>query len=240
MRSILATVWLAAATLGAPGCGDNRPAIEGEIHHDGGNPDAPKFPAPPTVGAQIDRMGRPLTATALIGAFASGSTKTALKDAYRRASDPATWSTTLLQPGLTIEAEIEASLAIWDAFDTGMSVTGAGCGNALHYNGPPGPDSYKFAADVLADDELYVDTSRASCAVYFALELEKVSGTLTHMTCGGRTPTRNVADMTYSLLAAGINGLDGPANDFAPKLHGSLTPHADVKDTTFPFLGPPH
>jgi hypothetical protein len=233
---------LVLATAALAGCGDNRPGIDGEIHHDGGNPDAPKFPTPPALGAQLHRMGRPLISTTLIAAFAAaGAGKTAIKQAYDRASDPATWASTPLQAGLTIEAELEASLAIWDAFDTGLALTGAGCGNALHYNGGPGPDSYKFAADLLADDELYVDTSKAACTVYFALELDKVSGgTLPHMTCGGRMPSRNVGDMTYSILVAGTSGVDTPANDFAPKVHGSLTSHADVKDTTFPFLGAPH
>jgi hypothetical protein len=239
MRKTLAFFALVAAALG---CGDNRPGFDGEIHHDGGNPDAAKFPAPPALGAQIDRMGRPLITTALIGTFAAaGAGKTALKDAYNHAGDAAAWIGTTVRAGVTVEAELKTNLAVWDAFDTGLSVTNAGCGNALHYDAEPGPDSYKFAADVLADDQLYVDSSKSACTVYFALELEKVSGgTLPHATCGGRMPTRNVVDATLSMLAAGTAGLDGPANDFAPKIHGSLTPHPDVKDITFPFLGPPH
>jgi hypothetical protein len=129
---------------------------------------------------------------------------------------------------------------VWDAFDTGATnIAGAGCGNALRYVGPPpGPTSYKIAADLLADDELYVDTSLPACTIYFALELEQLSGgTFVHKTCGGRMPSHNVGDMMYSMLAAGLNGLDIPANGFAPKLHGNLMPHAD---TTFPFLGSPH
>lgn len=239
MRKTLA---LPAAMTLALGCGDNRPGFDGEIHHDGGNPDAAKFPSPPALGAQIDRMGRPLITTALIAAFTpAGATKTAVRDAYNHARDAAAWLATTLRTGVTVEAEIEADLAVWDALDTGLTLTGAGCGNALHYNADPGPDSYKFAADVLADDELYIDTSKSACTVYFALELEKVSGgNLPHATCGGRMPSRNVVDATFSMLAAGTAGLDGPANDFAPKIHGSLTAHTDVKDSTFPFLGAPH
>jgi hypothetical protein len=237
MRKTLAMLCATALA----GCGDNKPGSDNEIHHDGGNPDTPKFPAPPMLGAQIDRVGRPAITTALIGAFAADPAKTAIRTAYNQATDPATWKSTVVQAGVTIEAELKNNLAVWDAFDTGMSVTGAGCGNVMHYTGPPGPMSYQFMADVLSDDELHVDTSRAACTVYFALELEYLSGgTFLHMTCGGRMPSRNVIDMTYSILAAGSNGLDGPAGDFAPKLHGSLSPHADAKDTTFPFLGAPH
>ena len=238
MRKTLAMLVVAALA----GCGDNKPGSDGEIHHDGGNPDAPRFPAPPSLGAQIDRAGRPAITTTLIGAFATaGPGKTAMRNNYNQATDPATWKTTVLSPGITIDAELKTNLAVWDAFDTGLSLTGAGCGNTLHYTGPAGPMSYQFAADVFADDELHVDTSRTACTVYFALELEYLSGgTFPHSTCGGRMPTRAVIDMMYSMLVAGSNGLDGPANDFAPKLHGSLVPHAEVKDTTFPFLGPPH
>jgi hypothetical protein len=237
MRKTLAMLCAAALA----GCGDNKPGSDNEIHHDGGNPDTPKFPAPPMLGAQIERIGRPAIITALIGAFSTDPAKTSIRNAYNQATDPATWKSTLLQAGVTIEAELKTNLAVWDAFDTGLSLTGAGCGNIMHYIGPPGPTSYQFMADVLSDDELHVDTSRTACTVYFALELEYLSGgTFLHNTCGGRMPSRNVIDMTYSILAAGSNGLDGPANDFSPKLHGSLTPHADAKDTTFPFLGPPH
>jgi hypothetical protein len=238
MRKTLA---ISAVVSAALGCGDNRAGFEGEIHHDGGNPDAAQFPAPPALGAQLDRMGRPAIVTTLIGTFASDSTKATLRDAYNQAGDAAAWIGTTLRPGVTIEAELKTNLATWDAFDTGLSLTGAGCGNALHYMADPGPDSYKFAADVLADDELYVDTSKSVCTVYFALELEKLSGgNLPHGTCGGRMPTRNVMDAMFSMLAAGTAGLDGPGNDFAPKIHGSLTAHSDVKDITFPFLGAPH
>lgn len=238
MRKTLA---IGAVVSAALACGDNRPGFDGEIHHDGGNPDAAKFPAPPALGAQLGRMGRPAIVTALIGPFAADPIKTAIRNAYNQAGDAAAWIGTTLRTGVTIEAELKANLAVWDAFDTGLALTGAGCGNALHYNADPGPDSYKFAADVLADDELYVDTSKSACTVYFALELEKVSGgNLPHATCGGRMPSRNVIDATFSMLAAGTAGLDGPGNDFAPKIHGSLTSHADVKDITFPFLGAPH
>src|SRR5262245_18783462 len=47
-------------------CGDNL-----EPRNDGGHdvPDAAAFPAPPALGAQIDRMGRPVINTALNAAF---------------------------------------------------------------------------------------------------------------------------------------------------------------------------
>ncbi|TMQ27932.1 MAG: DUF4331 domain-containing protein [Deltaproteobacteria bacterium] len=241
MRAILAKSFIVAAVLAA--CGDNLAKPDGSLRHDAGNPDAPSFPPPPTLGAQIDRVGRPAISTMLVGAFSPEPARTSLKDAYSRASDPATWLTTTLQPNITIEKELEISLAVFDALDTGMSMTtvpGAGCGNPLRYTGPPGNLSYQVTADVLGDDELYVDTSKSTCEIYLALEIEFFSaGSSPHTTCGGRMPTHDVIDMTYSVLAAGLSGLD-KANSFAPRLRDSAAVHGDVNNVTFPFLGPPH
>lgn len=240
MRPILMKLFVVAAALA--GCGDNKANPDASVHHDAGNPDAPNFPPPPSLGAQIDRMGRPGISTTLIGVFAAEPARTNRKDAYARASDPTTWRTTTLQTNITIEKELEVNLAAWDALDTGMSMTtvpGAGCQNALRYTGPPDATSYQQAADLLADDQIYVDTSRPICNIYLALEIEFASqGSFLHTTCGGRMLTHDAIDVTYSVLAAGVNGLD-KLNDFAPRLHDGAAAHADVRDT-FPFLGAPH
>jgi hypothetical protein len=241
MQAILVKSFV-VATIALAGCGDNTGKPDASLHHDGGNPDAPNFPAPPTLGAQIDRVGRPAISTALVGTFSAEPTRSNLKDAYSRASDAAMWRTTMLQTNVTIERELEINLAAFDALDIGMSTTtvpGAGCGNALRYTLPQNNLSYQQAADLLADDQLYVDTSKPTCTVYLALEIEFASqGSFLHTTCGGRMLTHDAIDTTYSVLAAGLNGLD-KLNDFAAKLHDGATVHGDVRDT-FPFLGPPH
>jgi hypothetical protein len=195
------------------------------------------------LGAQIDRAGRPAISTLLIGAFAAEPTRTAVKDAYRQASDPATWKTTMLRPNVSIEREMETNLAAFDAVDTGMtSVVMAGCRNAFRYNpAPAGPTSYQDAADMFADDELHVDTSFPTCDVFLALELDYGShGQYTHTTCGGRMPSHDAIDMMYSVLAAGTYGVmqqnDGT---LTPLLHDGALVHSDLKDK-FPFLEPPH
>jgi len=225
------------AVVALAGCGDNRPPGGAD---DAGDPDASVFPAPPVLGPQIGRLGRPLIATALIGVFATpGAGKTALKDAYNHASDPATWTTTELQPGVTIEHELAANLAVFDALDTGLAVAAPGCGNALRWVGPPSTQSYRGAADLFADDQLYVDTSKPTCTAYLALELELASGgALPHTSCGGRTPSHDVVDVTYSVLAAGKAGVD-PANDLAPRIHDGVAVHGDLT-SSFPYLGAPH
>jgi len=233
MRLVHSLVVLALA-LG--GCGNHADSS----HHDGGNADDAGVPPPPTLGAQIDRLGRPAISTLLVAALADpGPATTAQKDMYNQAADAAMWKTTMLRTNISIERELELNLAVFDAIDTGLSVTQAGCGNAMRYSRPASPTSYQAAADLLADDQIYVDTSKATCTVYLALEIEQVSsGTLVHTTCGGRTLTHDVIDVSYSVLAAGTFGLD-PANDFSPRLHDGVGPHPDVKDT-FPFLGAPH
>jgi len=233
---------LVALVAAIAGCGSGGANSDGSVFHDGGNPDGAKPPDPPALGAQLDRAGRPGVTTLLIGTFAAEPARTALKDAYSQASDAATWRTTMLQTNVSIELEIEKNLAVFDSLDIGMSdVPMAGCGNALRYSPPAMATSYLSAADLLADDQLYVDTLRPICSGYFALELEYGSfGDTIHTTCGGRTLTHDAIDVTYSVLAGGVNGLDlRSQNGPAPRLHDNAAVHGDVKES-FPFLGPPH
>jgi hypothetical protein len=234
--------WLCVA-FALAGCGDNRlgRGDAGEIMDDAGvPPDAPTLPRAPKLGVQIDRMGRAAISTALIALRdASGAARTAQKDAYNHASDPATWRTTTVKSGTTIARELAANLAVFDALDKGLAGgQGAlpGCGNPLVHSGS-GAAFYQLAADLFADDQLYVDTSKMSCSVYLALEIEKAGGAA-HTTCGGRMVTHDAIDVTYSVLAAGLDGL-GSAPMFEPLVHDGAPVHTDVKET-FPFLGPPH
>ena len=222
------------------GCGDNLKAIDAQTGKKDAAVDA-HIPAPPTLGAQIDRLGRPAINTALNGTFlAAGAAKTAQKDAYNHASDASTWLTTEVATNVTVVKEFEANIAIFDVIDQGAAqIANAGCGNTALYNAPPGADSYRGLASVLGDDELYVDTTKQDCGFYLSLEVEVATGgSIVHTQCGGRTPTHDVIDTSYSVLAAGTNGFD-PAT-FAPRLGDNVGPHADVSDSTFPFLGAPH
>jgi hypothetical protein len=227
------------------GCGGSSAAQDaGSVgDDDGGPPDVPGMPPPPALGAQLDRMGRPGIADLLIAVFpASGPDLASQKDAYNRASDPTLWRTTVLRTNVMIEDELKANIAAFDAIDTSQvqnMVTLPGCGNTLGYSPPVNALAYRGIADLLADDELYVDTSRATCTVYLALELEYANGgSPVHMACGGRIPAYDALDVLYEVLASGAVGLD-QANGFAPRLHSTAAAHADVKDT-FPFLGAPN
>jgi len=203
----------------------------------GVTPDMPNFPAAPTLGTQIERMGRPAINTALNHAFSSAGTKGAAKDAYNAASDPAMWATTPI-PGApplgggtnTVRTEFARNLAIIDALDTT-------CGNqTLYEQAPASPTSYLGLAGVLADDQLYLDTAKGSCNFYLSVEVEVAVG-LAHTQCGGRTLTHDIADVSYSLLASGLAGFDIMLN---PLVGDGAVAHTDVSNTTFPFLGAPH
>ncbi len=173
-------------------------------------------PAPPDLGTQIDRMGRAGVNTAVTDPFnLNSSQKGANQDNYNAASSPSGW------PGFA--SRFAGNLAILDSLDTV-------CGNQLLAGPAPVPGRYATLSTVLADDQLYVNTSAGVCNVYLAVEANAVG--ITNSDCGGRTPTVDTIDRTYSVLAAGaLAGVtDGVASD------------ADGRHSTsaFPFLLPPN
>jgi len=229
---------LAMSALLLAACGDNeKPGGGGDDGGGGG------FPNAPTLGAQIDRMGRPAVNTALNAVLEpDAAKKKAQKDAYNQASNPATWATTEVATGQTVLKEFSKSIAIFDMADKGQAQVPDpdGCGNGALYMAPASATSYDMLSTVLADDQLYVDTDKGDCNFYLSLEVEAATGgAITHTQCGGRTLTQDVVDFSYSLLIAGLNGFDA-TNNFAPRITDGATPHADVDNNAFPFLGAPH
>lgn len=233
---------LLGAGLAVVACGDDAGATDASTTGDGTALDAPSYPPPPALGAQVDRRGRPGIETLLVAPLeASVPRQTAMKEAYERASDPATWATFVLDPNAipprTIRAELAANLGMFDGLDAGHpDVSQAGCGNSLLYAGPPSATSYLPLAAFLADDRLYLDTEKTVCDRYFALELGAVLGSTTG--CGGRALTNDAIDVSYSLLLGGAGGFTAlPA--LQPRIGDGAGAHADVLDATFPFLGTP-
>jgi len=249
----LTTILMVLSTSALISCGDDEKAT----------PDAPKsidapadvaidaltFPAAPTLGtSQIDRLGRPAVNTALNAAFNDDPLKTAKKDAYNHATDPATWKTTVLDPATTppttVVPEFARNMGAFDSLDQGSGLMGTnmtantpggGCGNAALFSMTTG---YGQLATVLSDDRLYVDTAKSTCNFYLSLEVEVATGGgVLHSQCGGRTPTHDVIDTSYSLLAAGFNGFN---NMLQPLVHDGAVAHTDITEDTFPFLGAAH
>jgi hypothetical protein len=263
MKNQLFLVAVASASLLA--CGDNKsnnktdappPPVDGS----GSGSNGP--PAAPTLGPQIDRMGRPLINTALNHGFdgsngVPSSAANASKDAYNHDQAVGTWPQTWAQA-------FASNLALLDALDSGVCGNGIceagaledstscavdcggstvvngsdGCGNQAFFNGSAGSAGYMTLATLLADDELYVDTSRSSCTNYLAVEFYYYILGSSASTCGGRAPSYDVVDSTYTLAVLGVAGFN-PIN-FAPAFGDTVSAHTDIDDATFPFLGAPH
>jgi hypothetical protein len=219
-----------AATGGSGGAATGGTAGVGTGGAAGSTPDG-GIPTPPTLGAQIDRLGRPGVNTALTDPFdiVPGKTKDQVKDDYNAEANPAMWAP-------KFKGYIATNLAILDALDSrGGAMPFEGCGNQLGA-GPAtdggGPSRYDTLAGVLADDRLYVNTQVSdagalTCGQYLAVEAN-ATGIVPNKDCGGRTLQYDVIDTTYSVLAAGA--LSGVSDGVGP----------DGKPTTsFPFLATP-
>lgn len=277
MKKTIYLFALAGLTLAA--CGDNT-----KLNSDGNNPGmdgsgsgSNNFPAAPALGAQIDRMGRPAISTALLDPFLPASASGSDKDAYNQDANVPMWQQTWVP-------KFAPSLAAIDSLDTGVCgngfcenyggiglpetnvtcpldcplqspiVTKNGCGNVpLYAAGSASPASYVTLAGFLADDELYINTAKSACNAYLGVEFNFVTG-IDVPSCGGRAPSYDVVDYSYSMLTEGLAGFDTAT--LQPKVHDDPTscragsaandptcanhPPAGTSDTAFPFLAAPH
>jgi hypothetical protein len=183
-----------------------------------GGGDGGTVPAPPTLGTQIDRIGRPAVNTALNHAFdPTTSTSGPAKDAYNANSDPTTWAAGYVP-------EFEKNLAIVDALD-------GTCGNQLGHLAPTtaAPNGYATLAGALADDRLYLNTAGTTDAQYLAVEVNAL-GVKANTDQGGRALGFVVLDTTYSALAAGM---------FSGVSNGITTNNVSFS-TTFPYEAAPN
>jgi hypothetical protein len=115
--------------------------------------------------------------------------------------------------------EVPVDAARPDAEIDARAPVGNGCGNQAFFDVA---GDYSTLASALADDVLIIDTDYGSCG-YLDVELNITSS------CGGRSPSDDVVDVSYSVLATGrASGVgDGVASD-------------DVGvQAQFPFLRPP-
>jgi hypothetical protein len=240
---------LAVAAIALTSCGDDKKKPDAAVHPDVAvDAYCSACPAAPALGPQIDRMGRPAINTALNHAFDQTTAAGPAKDAYNQDGSPAGWVAANV-------AQFMISAAILDALDTGLTCTlgactlettptnGDGCGNQVAYAGPASATSYQAFAGLIANDQLYVDTSKTSCELashqnFLAVEFNVVT-TLPNSTCGGRAPTNDVVDTVYTAGAIGIQGFTADGQ-YTPFFGDGVGPHTDVSNDTFPFLGPPH
>lgn len=204
--TLMAAALVAAVYLAA--CGDGG----------GGNPPPPQI----QLTKQIDRMGRAGVNTAATNPFfresvaAEKEQHDAVSDAYNSAADATQW------PAL-FSGEIAANLAILDSLDQV-------CGNQLLAGPQAVAGRYNTLANILADDQLYVNTASGTCQQYLAVEANAVG--IANSDCGGRTPLEDTIDTTYSVLAAGA--LSGIGDGIPVDADGTASL------TTFPYLDKPN
>jgi hypothetical protein len=190
-----------------------------------GTTDAPSIPPKPTLGVQIDRMGRPGINTALQETFTADGTRTAAQNAYNADSDRAGWVA-------KYKANFAKSLAIYDGISN--------CGDqAFAAPVDAGTDSavgkYGTLAGVLADDRLWLDTSAACGDKYLSVELNATNA-LPNSDCGGRTLKTDVIDVTYTALASIPGSLADPASYIGDKI---ARVDSKTNGTAFPYLSAP-
>lgn len=212
-----------AAALALPACGgdDEAGVPDATSGIDAATPDASGPPPAPTLGAQIDRLGRPAIATALIDPFylAGKPAQEQKKDAYNADDDPSGWVTAWAP-------DMAASVAVLDSLDTT-------CGNQILYTEPASAASYAGLAGVLAYDVLWVNAAPTDCdGVYLAVEAN-ATGLITNDDCGGRVPAADIVDISYSLLA-GVTFFPVPA------VGDGIAANDVAFLTEFPYLAAPH
>jgi hypothetical protein len=202
--------------------GGNLLAVWATVHKSSAQNSQRKQQAPPKIGEQIERVGRPLTKNALLSLLDPDDVSDQLKERYNRAAQT-DW------PQFT--EEIEKGLALYDGFD-------GRCRNQWFVDRAAGAARpYHALAKMLADDRLWIDSRSAVCTHFLAVELAAthnfeevlVSGP-PDGDCGGRTPNYDAVDALRSFWAGGISDGVNDGLDHDDHVHST---------TEFPFLAAP-
>ncbi len=232
MRTTLFFAFSAAALV--VGCGSNNT----------NNPDmAVTQPAKPAVGStQIDRLGRGTINVAVTNPFnldytsvGGGATRDATRAQNSADGNQQGWAT-VWTPILA------KTLALYDGVDTVCGNQFGACGMAGGCNGAaPAAGRYNTLAGVLADDQLYMDTTKTDCSFYLAVEATALGVTPASTFCGGRTPSVDVVDVMYTAATVGAAGFPTtPGSPFMITDGVAMEAETPASLTTFPFLATPN
>lgn len=188
----------------------------GSTSSSGGGGAGGGIPEPPVLGTQIDRQGRAAINTAANRTFRDAATRSAAQDAWNADANPADWATNHLD-------NVRVSLAILDSLD-------GNCGNQLAYDlDPVNLPEYQGLATVLTNDWLTVKGDGTTCTGYLSVEADFLG--ITNTDCGGRRPTDDVIENTYSAVAAGNDiGLTGVDDGITARAS------ATTAQMNFPYL----
>jgi hypothetical protein len=179
-------------------------------------PGESSIPARPTLGAQIERDARALTANSLVGPLAADEVSDRRKEEYNRAA-PKDWP--------QFSSDIQLTLGLYDGFD-------GTCGNQwLADRGAAPAMRYRVLAKTLADDRLWVNSKSTTCTHYLAVESDALATPgPSSGDCGGRTPNYAAPDEFRSLLIRGTSSGVDDGIEHDDHVHST---------SEFPFLAAP-
>jgi hypothetical protein len=167
----------------------------------------------PTLGNQIDRMGRAAINTATTKTFTPDPERNAAEDAYNADDNLATWAA-------DFGPDAGAALGVLDSLD-------ANCGNQPAACMDETAGCYGTLATVLTHDYIVVKGDAAEgCDVYLGVEAAFLG--LANDTCGGRKTSVDSIDTTYSIVA-GV---------FPAPFGDEIDVPARAQVETFPYLAP--
>jgi hypothetical protein len=167
----------------------------------------------PTLGNQIDRMGRAAINTATTKTFTPDPERNAAEDAYNADDNIATWA-------MDFGPDAATALGVLDSLDANCGNQPASCMDEM-------AGCYGTLATVLTTDYIVVrGDAMEGCDLYLGVEAAFLG--IANDTCGGRTTGADVIDTTYSIVAGVFPAPFGDEIDAPPK---SLV-------ETFPYLAP--
>lgn len=197
---------------------------------------------PALAGTQIERMGRPTINVAVTNPFnldytavGGGMTTNASRDKYNQDSNPAMWVANW-------KGSLAKTLGIYDGVDTVCGNQFGACGMAAGCGGTaPAAGQYDTLASVLADDQLYMDTTQTNCAFYLSVEANVLKVAGANAFCGGRILSAQVVHETYTAAAVGASGFPVPPATAFAVTDGVLgSGNGQYSTTAFPFLAAPN